>query len=511
MKRVSESDNTAVAQQKCLMLESIIQNADSPMFALDSDYRYLFFNRSHAAAMNALYSVRVETDVCMLDYLTAAEDRVSMQHNLDRTLGGEPLVVEMFMGADEPTRGYWQVAYKPIRSTEERITGVTVFMQDLTARRREEEALRNNAEIFRIIFERSTMGKVITAPDGMLLQLNETFANLLGYSIAEMKRFNFADITHPDDIAESQARMQAMFASYDATCRVEKRYLHKNGKIIWADVSSTLMRDSTGAPLYFITSIADISERKHAEEQLRKFAAELQRSNQELEQFAYVASHDLHEPLRMIAGYTQLLARRYQGQLDANADEYIGYVVDGVKRMQGLISDLLLYARVTTHGKPFAPTDCNQVLAQSLANLQVAIAESGATVTSDPLPVVMADANQLIQLFQNLIANAVKFHGQEAPQVHVSARKAQWASADAETVDGWEFAVRDNGIGIDPLFAERIFVVFQRLHTRSEYPGTGVGLAIAKRIIERHGGRIWVESQPGHGAAFYFDIPAEAL
>lgn len=201
----------------------------------------------------------------------------------------------------------------------------------------------------------------------------------------------------------------------------------------------------------------------------------------------------------MVSSYTQLLAKRYRGKLDADADEFIAFAVDGVTRMQQLINDLLAYSRVRTKGREFAPTDGEAVLKSALANLQVAITESGASITHDPLPVVLADEGQLVQLFQNLIGNAIKFRGEASPRVHISAER--------RGLD-WRFTVRDRGIGIEPEYAERIFMIFQRLHSRGEYPGTGIGLAICKRIVERHGGRIWVESQPGKGSTFSFTIPA---
>lgn len=237
---------------------------------------------------------------------------------------------------------------------------------------------------------------------------------------------------------------------------------------------------------------------KRIERELERRGAELERSNRELEQFAYTASHDLQEPLRMVACYAELLCKRYQDKLDGDAGEFMGYVVDGARRMQRLIDDLLAYSRVGTGGRPFARVACEAVLERALANLRLAITESGARVSHDPLPEVIGDEGQLVQLFQNLTANAIKFVGSEAPAVHVGARRRRGA---------WEFRVSDNGIGIDPHFAERIFVIFQRLHVRGRYPGTGMGLAIAKRIVERHGGRIWVESQPGRGATFRFTLP----
>lgn len=235
-----------------------------------------------------------------------------------------------------------------------------------------------------------------------------------------------------------------------------------------------------------------------AQQSLEESIAELARSNADLQQFAYVASHDLQEPLRMIASYTQLLAKRYKGKLDADADDFIGYAVDGANRMQRLINDLLTYSRVTTQGNVFERVDCNQILEGALGNLRLAIEESGAVVTHDALPVVTADGKQLGQLFQNLIGNAIKFRGEEPPRVHVSAELRS---------NEWRFSVLDNGIGLDPQYAERIFVIFQRLHNREEYPGTGIGLALCKKIVERHGGRIWVESPVGRGAIFYFTLP----
>jgi light-regulated signal transduction histidine kinase (bacteriophytochrome) len=227
-------------------------------------------------------------------------------------------------------------------------------------------------------------------------------------------------------------------------------------------------------------------------------AIDLERSNAELEQFAYVASHDLQEPLRMITGYTQLLAKRYGDKLDQNANEYIGYAVDGAKRMQRLIHDLLDYSRVGTRGKEFAPTDCGAVVAGTLRALQPAIEESAATVTHDPLPTVMGDESQLLQLFQNLLGNAIKYRDSKPPVVQVSCKQEG---------GNWLFSVRDNGIGIDPQYANRIFVIFQRLHGRDKYAGTGIGLAVCKKIVERHGGKIWLESESGKGAAFHFTIP----
>jgi light-regulated signal transduction histidine kinase (bacteriophytochrome) len=255
--------------------------------------------------------------------------------------------------------------------------------------------------------------------------------------------------------------------------------------------------NATNAPDLILLAIEDITERKRAEEALAQRTAELQRTNEELSHFARIVSHDLNEPLRMVSSYLQLLAQRYRGKLDADADEHIAFAVDGAQRLQALIQDLLAYTRVGGKVQEFTAVDCEALLQHTLGDLQITIEENGATVTHDSLPTVHGDAVQLGIVFQNLISNALKFRSQAPPRIDISARQ-----------DGsqWVFAVRDNGIGLDPRNAARIFQVFQRLHTHREYPGTGMGLAICKKIVERHGGRIWVESTPGKGSTFIFTI-----
>jgi len=249
---------------------------------------------------------------------------------------------------------------------------------------------------------------------------------------------------------------------------------------------------------YVVCIAEDVTEYHAQQAQLQRTMEELAKSNTELEQFAYVASHDLQEPLRMVASYVQLLARRYRGQLDSDADEFIEFAVDGATRMQGLINDLLAYSRVGTQGEEFGPVSLERPLSTALQNVQVALAENGAEVTHDPLPLILGDEGQLVQLLQNLIVNALKFRREEAPRLHVSAHEEDGA---------WVVCMSDNGIGIESQYLARIFIIFQRLYSRQEYAGTGIGLAICKRIVERHGGRIWVESTPGEGSTFCFSLP----
>jgi PAS domain S-box-containing protein len=250
-----------------------------------------------------------------------------------------------------------------------------------------------------------------------------------------------------------------------------------------------------------LLAINDITERKAAEEAMAQYARELARSNEELEQFAYVASHDLQEPLRMVTSYLQLLEKRYKYRLDPEADKFIGYAVDGAARMKSLITDLLAFSRVESRGLQYSRTDCDAVLARALVNLKPVIEETHAEITSEPLPSLRVDGGQLVQVFQNLISNAIKFHSSEPPRIHIA----------AEEKDGkWLFCIKDNGIGIEPQYLDRIFVLFRRLHGLMEYPGTGIGLAICRKIVERHGGRIWAESEPGAGSTFYFTIPVSS-
>ena len=332
------------------------------------------------------------------------------------------------------------------------------------------------------------------------------------------------------------------------TATYESLVPYKNDGNRW--VSATYLPDinQQGAVQGYFALIADITDRKLAEQAilhmnealeikveerttaLKQLNAELVNSNRELEQFAYIASHDLQEPLRAVIGYTQLLMQEYQTLFDASAQQYAEYIVDGGKRMQQLIQDLLHYSRVGTRDLVFTPIDCNVVLDQVLSNLQVAIAERQALVTSDLLPTVTVDKLQLTQLLQNLIGNAIKFCRDDAPRVHISARRA--GEAEAQKKQGepeggdsenqletsphspettWLFSVHDNGIGIKPRYLERIFEIFKRLHTRTEFPGTGIGLAVCKKIVERHGGHIWAESQPGTGTTFYFTLPHHDL
>ena len=385
------------------------------------------------------------------------------------------------------------------RSGERGFYGVVSTISDITARREAERALRDSEERFRQTFQLAASG-ICEVVDGRFVRVNRSLCEILGYPEEELIGKTVKEVSHPDDRDVTDAERARIAKGQIESARFEKRYVRGDGAVIWCKLAIALVRRADGTPRYEIAVFADITERKQAEAALREAHEELKRSNAELEQFAYVASHDLQEPLRMVSSYTQLLMRRYGERLDGDAREFTAYIVDGATRMKQLIDDLLAYSRVGTKGKEFKPVPLESALRRAIVNLRAAIEESGAAVTYDALPVVVADDLQLAQLFQNLIGNALKFRSPSVPRIHIS-------SIDRK--EEWEIVVADNGIGIEAQYFERIFMVFQRLHNKGEYPGTGIGLAICKKVVERHGGRIWVESKPDEGSAFHFTLPKE--
>jgi PAS domain S-box-containing protein len=336
--------------------------------------------------------------------------------------------------------------------------------------------------------------------DGRFLRVNRALCQIVGYDEMALLARSFQDITHADDLPADLAQRRELLSGARDSYGLEKRYVRKDGRLVWVLVHGAVVRDDAGAARLFVVQVQDVTERKRAEEALARQHLELARSNAELEQFAYVASHDLQEPLRAIASYTQLLADRYAPQLDDRARRYIRYAVQGAERMRALIEDVLALSRVGSDAQAFGPVALDAVLDDALQRLAQAIRESQATITRAPLPTVRGDAAQLGQLLQNLVANAIKFRRPDAaPHVHVSA---------SDGTGEWTVSVRDDGIGMDARFHDRVFAVFKRLHTQNEYPGTGMGLAICKKVVERHGGRIWAESVPNEGSTFFFTIPA---
>jgi PAS domain S-box-containing protein len=436
------------------------------------------------------------------------------------------------------------------RRTDELSAANRDLREEMDRRLSVEQRLRESEERFRGLVETTSDWVWEVNAELVYTYVSPRVRDLLGYEPEEVVGRRPFDFMPRDEARRIERQFEPLAAAHAPFSGLENLGRHKDGHLVVLESSGVPFFGESGEFLGYRGVDRDITARKRAEEDLRKAGerleervrertaqldeavsalrdeieerqraqealrkahdeleervkertAELARSNAELEQFAYVASHDLQEPLRMVSSYVQLLAERYKDRLDEDADEFIQYAVDGAERMRRLINDLLAYSRLETRAEPLVPTDAKAALDAALQNLEAAIQESGAAVSHGPLPTVLADRTQLVQLFQNLVGNAIKFRGQTPPEVRVMAE-------DQRQV--WRFAVQDNGIGMDATQAERVFRIFQRLHTREEYPGTGIGLALCKRIVERHGGMIWVESQPGEGSTFFFTLAKE--
>jgi PAS domain S-box-containing protein len=390
-----------------------------------------------------------------------------------------------------------ELMLSPLESAEGIL--VTTAIRDISVRKAAEQHLAQMEGRYRGLLEAAPDAMVVVNQGGRIVLLNvqaeKRFGyrrdELLGQPVKNLIPEGFAERLIADDLRSAEDALAQQIGT-----GIELIGRRKDGSEFPIEIMLSPLQSADG--ILVTAAIRDISVRKESELHLLQKVEELNRSNEELGQFAYVASHDLQEPLRMVASYTQLLARRYKGKLDADADEFIAFAVDGASRMQRLIQDLLTYSRVGTKGRDLLATSSDEALQQALTNLQGAIEGSGALVTHDPLPIVWADEMQLIQLFQNLVGNAIKYQNPGIPRVHVSAAR--------NVEKNWIFSVKDNGLGIDSQYFERIFGMFQRLHKRDEFAGTGIGLAVCKKIVERHGGNISVESQPGHGSTFRFAL-----
>jgi PAS domain S-box-containing protein len=480
------------AEEASLRLAAIVESSDDAIISKSLDGIITSWN----AAAERIFGYRAEEMIGQPILRLIPEDRHEEEPRiLERLRRGER--VDHFETIRRTKDGRLldvSVTISPLRDERGTIIGASKIARDITERKRTEEALRRSEQELADFFENATVGLHWVGPDGTILRVNQAELELLGYTREEYLGHHIAEF-HADpavitDILQRLRRGETL-KDYEAQMR------RKDGVLRSVRIDSSILRHE-GHFIHTRCFTRDITEQKQLEQALARRAAELERLNGELQQFGYVVSHDLQEPLRTITNFVQLLAQHLGGRVDEKAAEFIKFTVEGAQRMQALITDLLAYTRVSGHSQPFAAVDCEGVLARVLGDLQLVIRESAAEVTHDPLPVVHGDAGQLGLVLQNLIGNALKFRGQAPPRVHVGARRegAQWVV--------W---VRDNGIGIEPRDKERIFQVFQRLHPRSEYPGTGIGLAICQKIIERHGGRIWVESEQGKGATFFFTLP----
>jgi PAS domain S-box-containing protein len=388
-----------------------------------------------------------------------------------------------------------ELMLSPLESDEG--TFVTAAIRNISVRKAADEHLVAMEARYRGLLEAAPDAMVVVNADGEIVLLNMQAEKRFGYRRDELLGQKVTNII-PEGFAErliaDRLRTPQNALAQQIGTGIDLTGLCKDGRKFPIELMLSPLETAEGTLI--TAAIRDITKRKRTEFMLLKNVEELNRSNEELAQFAYIASHDLQEPLRMVASYTQLLSRRYKGKLDSDADEFIAFAVDGASRMQLLIQDLLAYSRIGTKGRRMLPTVSEVALQQALKNLRGAIEDSGALVTYDTFPTVMADEAQLVQLFQNLVGNAIKYHGSPVPKVHISAARSSGKK--------WLFSVQDNGLGIDPRYFKKIFGMFQRLHKREEFAGTGIGLAICKKIVERHGGRIWVESQPGQGSTFRF-------
>jgi PAS domain S-box-containing protein len=390
-----------------------------------------------------------------------------------------------------------EIMLSPLESVEGIL--VTAAIRDISVRKAAEQHLSQMEGRYRGLLEAAPDAMVVVNQAGEIVLLNVQAEKQFGYRRDELVGQKVKNII-PEGFAERLVA-DALRSTEDALAQqigtgIELTGRRKDGSEFPIELMLSPLESAEG--ILVTAAIRDITTRKTAEAHLLNKVEELNRSNEELGQFAYIASHDLQEPLRMVASYTQLLSRRYKGKLDSDADEFISFAVDGASRMQRLIQDLLIYSRVGTKGNDLLDTSSEEALQQALLNLRGSIEESGAVVTHDPLPAVLADETQLIQLFQNLVGNAIKYQNPGVPRIHIS------VAVNGEKK--WIFSVKDNGLGIDPQYFERIFGMFQRLHKREEFAGTGIGLAICKKIAERHGGSISVESQPGQGSTFHFAL-----
>ena len=361
-------------------------------------------------------------------------------------------------------------------------------------RKRAEQALRESEDKYRTIFESTGTAMAIIDEDMNISLVNEETQKLFGYSSDDFAGKKWTDFIVPDDLDRMREYHSKRWTSGTVPSGYEFRLIAKDGNIRNVYLTIAVIPNTKKS----IASLLDITERKAIERSLEKHVQELARSNAELRQFTYVASHDLQEPLRMISSYSQLISKRYKGRLDPDADEFIGFIVQSIANMKALLDDLLEYGRLGFRGRQFREDETKKALDQAIRNLKHSIQESGAVIEVGEMPVLYADHAQITQVFQNFISNAIKFRRQTSPRIVIAAEILG---------NEWRFSIKDNGIGIEDAYFEKIFEIFQRLHNRNTYPGTGIGLAICKKIIENHNGRIWVESVLDKGSTFYFTIP----
>lgn len=475
------------------LLEAVIESSEGPIFSVDRDYCYTSFNSRHKDVMKLIYDADIELGSNILDHHSNSEDREKAKRNIDLALKGESFTVEACAGDNSLNMRYFLISHSPVRNPEEEVIGVAVYAQDFTPRKLAEEEVIKAKKQWEHTFDAVPDLICMVDENYDILRVNRALANKLGMEAEKCTGHKCYELIHETEAPPSICPHTLLLE--DGQEHTLEVYEDKfDGHYIF---SASPIYDEREGLVGSVHVLRDITERKKAEKDLKQTLDDLKQSNEELEQFAYVASHDLQEPLRMVTSFTQLLELRYKDQLDEEAREYIQFAVDGAKRMKLLINDLLDYSRINSMECEFQEIELEKVVDNVLSYLEIKNGDL-AVVTRESLPRVYADYSQMIQVFQNLLSNAVKYRSEEKPQIIISVR---------EEANHWLFMVKDNGIGIEPEYYSDIFQIFKRLHTQDEYEGTGIGLAITKRIIERHGGEIWVESELGKGSTFYFTIP----
>ena len=484
----------------------ILAQGGKIVFANNIFYEMLGFEESKVKG-KSMFSLMAKTCAETVSALSKQEREMILK-NITNEITGElkPCSYQVPFIKTSGEKIWVEVKTKPIEYRGK--PAEVILVCDITERKRSEEELQKSEKRYRMLAENLTdvvwatdmeLKIVYISPSGAMFGFKtENIENKMIWE--SMKGIKVKDPESMKNLIKGLSKMlsykELKKSEESKPFTIDFEIVLKNGGKIWSESKFNVMRDSDGNPQGILGITRDITERKHAEEKLKKALEILEHSNKELVQFAFIASHDLQEPLRMIGSYVQLLSRRYKGMLDSDADEFIDYAVEGAKRMKMMLNDLLEYSHIGTSVKSLKPTDCGKALDQALLNLTTVIEKSGAVITNENMPTVMADDNHLAKLFENLIGNAIKYRSEKPPNIHVSAEQQN---------DEWIISVNDNGIGIEPEYNEYIFLIFRQLN--KEVYGTGAGLAICKKIVERYGGKIGVESKIGEGSTFYFTIP----
>jgi PAS domain S-box-containing protein len=477
-------------KEKTAKLESVIENTDRLIWAIDTKYNLTVFNSIFKDHMKNTYDITAEIGMNLLSFVNNDSEWKSWY---DRALNGEKFIIERKRkSVQDPL--YSEVSFNPI-TLNRKITGVSIYLKDITERKLIELKLQESEERFRSAFEYAPIGMSLVSLDGNWMKVNKSLCKMLGYSEEELLNTNFKKITYPDDLEEDLNNVDKLISGQVTHFHMEKRYFHKNNNLIWALLSVSLVNDEKGKPIYFVAQIKDITEKKEIESKLILKTKELERSNYELEQFAYFTSHDLQEPLRTINRYASLLKNQCEG---VNGNPLTDKIVASCNKMKNFISSLLIYSQVAKVTK-LEMIDTNIIVENVIESLKALIDETSTSINYVPLPDIMFNSIKMEQIFQNIIVNSIKYRKKDVnPEIKI---------AYSEDNLFWIFSIKDNGIGIQKEFHEKIFDIFKRLHSKSEYDGNGVGLAVCKKIIEQYGGKIWVESEENKGSCFYFILP----